>query len=137
MGLRDRLLAPLREELDALRRTVDADPAVLAASQTWRRCVATGTGVSDPDRATLGPRLVEHYAARVAAGVRGIGLVLLQAEERTVASAVARCDLAFSEARTRAGTPYEARFVRRHGPRLRAIGAAIRDLEAALPTIPP
>lgn len=137
MGLRDRLLAPLRGELDALRRRIDADPAVHAAALAWRRCVTSGTGVADPDRATLGPRLIERYAAVVAAGVRGTGLVLVQAEERTVATAVARCDLAFIDARTRAGTPYEARFVRRHGPRLRAIGAAIRDLEAALPTIPP
>jgi hypothetical protein len=137
MGLRDRMLAPLRADLEDLRRAIDADPAVRAASMAWRRCVTDRAGLVDPDRTTLGPRLVERYAARVSAGVRGIGLILLQAEERAVALAVARCDEAFSAARTEAGAPYEARFVRRHGPRLRAIGAAIRELETTLPTLPP
>jgi hypothetical protein len=135
LGLRARVLAPLRPDLKALQRAVEADPAVRAATTTWRRCIVRATGIADPERASLGARLIEGFAARGA--TPGIALSTLQAEERRVATAVARCESEFSAARMRAAVPHETRFVRRHWPQLRAIGQVIRDAEEALPTVPP
>jgi hypothetical protein len=135
LGLRQRVLAPLRPDLDALQREVEADPSVRAATTTWRRCIVEATGIADPERASLGARLIERFAARLA--TPGIARSALQAEERRVATGVARCESEFSATQARAAAPHEARFVRRHWPRLRAIGQVIRDAEAALPTSPP
>jgi hypothetical protein len=135
LGLRARVLAPLRPDLDALHREVESDPAVRAAAATWRRCVTSATGIVDPERASLGARLVAAFVARLATS--DIALPALQVEERRVATAVARCESEYSAARMRAAAPHEARFVRRHWPRLRAITQVIRDAEAALPTLSP
>jgi hypothetical protein len=43
LGLRQRVLAPLRPDLDALQREVEADPSVRAATTTWRRCIVGAT----------------------------------------------------------------------------------------------
>jgi hypothetical protein len=137
MGLRDRLLAPLREELAALDRTIDADPLVRAATLAWRRCVSGPARIRDADPGALGPRLAARFGVRLAGATGWRALMLLQAEERSVATAVARCDAELVAARAIAAAPHEARFVRRHGPQLRAIGTVIGDLEAALPTLPP
>ena len=140
-GLRDRLLAPLRPDLEVLDARIAADPAAVRAVADWRTCVEPVAAGLIADRRTLPVALVERFAGRVAAvapGIAGvIGLAALQAHERRVATTVARCEDAFTADRARAAAPHEAAFVDQHRDRLASIGAAIRAAEAALPTLPP
>lgn len=137
-GLRDRLLAPMRDALDGLDARISADPAARQAVATWRKCVrpiATGLAA---DRRSLAGNLVGRYDARVRnlAGLRSIAvLAALQADERRVATVVAECELAYAAARAAAAAPHEATFVVEHHGALTTIGAAIRAAEAALPTL--
>ena len=54
-----------------------------------------------------------------------------------MAMLLARCEMAYVDARAAAARGYEAAFVRAYGPALRSIGAEIRAAEAALPTLRP
>jgi hypothetical protein len=140
-GLRDRLLAPLRPDLLALDARIGADPAAAQALAAWRRCVGPVAPGLTPDRRTLPGALLERFVGRTTTmgpGIPGVvGLAALQADERRVAAAVARCELAFIEDRSRVAVAHEAAFVEEHRDALAAIGAAIRAAEAALPTLPP
>jgi hypothetical protein len=140
-GLRDRLLAPLRSDLQALDALIAASPAATRALAAWRTCVGpVATGLT-PDRRTLPGALLERFVDRTTAvgpGIAGVvGLAALQADERRVATAVARCELAVLEERSRVASVHEAAFVEEHRDALASIGAAIRAAEAALPTLPP
>jgi hypothetical protein len=140
-GLRDRLLAAVKSDLQALDARIAADPAAARALAAWRICVGPLAPGLTPDRRTLSGALLERFVGRTAAigaGIAGlIGLTALQADERRVATAVARCELAFIEDRSRVASAHEAAFVGRHREALASIGAAIRAAEAALPTLPP
>ncbi len=140
-GLRDRLLAPLQPALKDLDARIAADPGARGAVDAWRRCVLPVAGPAAPDRATLVPGLMGAFVARLEQLGPGAppmaGLLALQAEERRVAVTVARCDVAFADARAAVAATYERAFIAEHGDDLRRIGAAIRDAEADLPTLPP
>jgi hypothetical protein len=139
-GVRDRLLAPLRPALDALDARIAADPKTQRAAAAWRTCVGPVTAGLAADRRSLPGALLERYDAQVRrlAGLRSIaGLVALQADERRVATVMAACEVAFGAARASAAGPHEAAFVAEHSVALASIGAAIRDAEAGLPTLPP
>jgi hypothetical protein len=140
-GLRDRLLAPLRPALLALDARIAADPAAARVVAAWRTCVGPAAAGLAADRRTLPGALLERFAARSAAIGRGIGAVIglavLQTDERRVATAVARCEIQFTEARGVAAARHEAAFVDEHRDTLASIGAAIRAAESALPTMPP
>jgi hypothetical protein len=94
-----------------------------------------------PDRDGLAARLIATFSDRLA-GVGPTpgavaGLAALQTQERQAATVLARCDAAFSAGRSSVAAPYEAAFTLEHGAALRGIGAEIRAVEAALPTMPP
>jgi hypothetical protein len=138
-GLRDRLLRPLRSELDALQRAVEADVGLGHALTAWRTCVAPVSDGLTLDRRSLPSALIRRSADRLA-GLRSgdpEALRRLQAAERREAGIAARCEVAYTTARTAVAGPYEARFVARHRASLEAIGRAISAAEAALPTLPP
>jgi hypothetical protein len=65
------------------------------------------------------------------------GLFALQTDERRVAAILAGCEAAFARIREPVAAPFEAAFVAHHRDALASVGAAIRDAEAALPTLPP
>jgi hypothetical protein len=140
-GLRDRLLAPLRMSLQALDARIAADPAAARAVAGWRTCVGPVAADLAADRRTLPGALLERFASRSAAIGRGIGglvgLAALQADERRVATVLARCEVEFTEARAVAAARHEAAFVDERRDTLASIGAAIRAAESALPTMPP
>ncbi len=137
-GLRERLLAPLRADLDALHRAIAADPAMAQATTAWQRCVGPVAGRRATDRTTLVPALMQELDARVqAAGSDTVALAGIVADERRLAGAIARCDAAFVADRAMVAAAYEARFVARHEHALLAVGAAIRAAEATLLTLPP
>ncbi len=139
-GSRDRLLAPLRADLDTLDARIAADPVTQRAVGAWRMCVGPITAGLAADRRSLPGALLGRFDARVRnlAGMRSVaGLAAVQADERRVATVVAECELAYASARAAAAAPHEAAFVAQHGEALMTIGAAIRAAEAALPTLPP
>jgi hypothetical protein len=140
-GLRDRLLAPLKPGLTDLDGRIAADGAARQAVEAWRRCVAPIADGRTPERRTFATTLVQGFVTRSAMlglGPPGAtGRLALQVEERRVAATLARCEAAFVKARADVAGPYEAAFVAQHGAELERIGAAIRDAEAALPTMPP
>lgn len=138
-GLRDRLLRPLRTELDALQRAIVADVGLSRALAAWRTCVAAVADGLGLDRRSLPAALVLRWTRRLAAlpADDSAGLVRLQAAERRDAGALARCELAYTTARTAVAAPYEARFVERHWTTLDTIGRQIAAAEASLPTLPP
>lgn len=135
-GLFDRLSAPLRPALTDLRATIAADPAAVAADGRWRRCVAAA-GIEVTDRPGTIRRLIAALSARLAALPKGdtAGLRALQAEERSLAVAAARCDLAYAEALGRVSAPFERRFVENHAAALQAIRRAVDQAEAAWPAL--
>ena len=138
LGLRDRLLAPIREELDALDAAIAADPGVAKALATWPGCVAGVSSGLTLDRRTLPGALVQRFVAEttpLAFGSRAMNEV--QAEERRVAGVLARCERSYASARAEVAARHEARFVASHRQVLAGIGAATRAAEAALPTLPP
>jgi hypothetical protein len=136
--LRDRLLRPLRAELDALDAAVTADPRLGRAVAVWRGCVGRVAGGLSLDRRSLPSALLQRFAAR-ATGVEPDSprLGAIQEDERRVAGVLARCEATYADARTLIAARYEAAFVARHEAALSAVGAAIRTAEAALPTLPP
>jgi hypothetical protein len=140
-GLRDRLLGPLRPGLTAMDARIAADPANIRAVDRWRACVRPVIGRLAADRRTLPAALLEHFLQRSAAVGRGTravaGLAAVQADERRVATVVARCELAYASDRGAAAAPHERAFVEAHRAELTAIGDAIRAAESALPTLPP
>ncbi len=136
LGLRDRALAPLARELDALEAAIDGDPGTVALLGAWRDCVRPA-GFAAADRSTLGSRLIDAFAARVAVAGDRTALAAIQAEERAVATVVAHCEVAYAAGRDAVAAVHEAPFVRAHLVWLRSIGAGIRAAEAALPTLPP
>ena len=140
-ALRDRLLAPLKAGLTELDARIAADPGARRAVGAWRRCVAPIADDEAPERRTFGTAMVRRFGARLAhlgrAGASMAGLLALQAQERRMAATLARCDALFAQARARVAGQYEAAFVAEHRQELDRIGAAIRDAEAALPTLPP
>jgi hypothetical protein len=137
-GLRDRLLRPLRAELDVLDAAIEADQGTAKALAIWRGCVATVSAGLAIDRRSLPRALIRRFADRTMATSRGSSMMrALQADERRVAGVVARCEVAYSAARTFAAAPLEAAFIDAHREAIVGIGAAIRSAEAALPTIPP
>ena len=137
-GLRDRLLEPIRAELDRLDQDIDADPGTAKALATWRGCVAEVSSGYTIDRRTLPGALMEQFANGTA-GSRGgrVKLRALQSEERRVAGVIARCEVAYGAARRQVAARHEARLIAAHKDELVRIGAAIRAAEAALPTLPP
>ena len=140
-GLRDRLLAPLRPALTDLAARIAADHLAVQAADAWRACVRPIADGDVPERPTFAERLIARFSAEVqrlaASPAAMAGLSALQADERRVATALARCETAFAETRAAVAAPHESDFVARHRDELVAIGAAIRDAEAALPTLPP
>jgi hypothetical protein len=139
-GSRDRLLAPLRADLDTLDAQIAADPVTQRAVGAWRTCVGPITAGLAADRRSLPGALLGRFDARVRnlAGARSIaGLAAVQADERRVATVVAECELAYASARAGAAAVHEAAFVAKHGEALTTIGAALRAAEAALPTLAP
>jgi hypothetical protein len=137
-GLRDRLLRPLRSELDALDAAVTADPTQGRAVAVWRGCVGRVADGLPIDRRSLPNALLQRFAARASDVERGSPRLRdIQEDERRVAGVLARCEETYTDARTRIAAHYEAAFVLRHETALRAVGDAIRAAEAALPTLPP
>jgi hypothetical protein len=140
-GLRDRHLRRLGPALAALDARIAADPAAIRAMAAWRACVGPVAGGLDLDRATLPGALLERYLGRAAAILPGAnaiaGTAALQADERRVATIIAGCEVAFAGDRAAIAAGHEPAFVDAHREELRAIGAAIRAAEAALPTLPP
>lgn len=137
-GLRDRLLQPMRHELDALADAVAADPALGLVLASWQGCVAPISGGLTIDRRTLPRALIERFRARVAGSSSGSDVLNdLQRDERTVAGTLARCETDYVASRARVAARYEAAFLTTHGATLAQLGAAIRAAEAALPTMPP
>jgi hypothetical protein len=140
-GLRERFLAPLRHALTDLDAGIAADPRAIQAVDAWRLCVAPIAGPDRPERRTLAQQLIARFQARVdAIGTTPAGMaeqLALQTDERRVAATLARCEARFAESRASVAAPFEAAFVTRHREELTRIGTAIRDAEAALPTMPP
>ena len=140
-GLRERFLAPLRHALTDLDAGIAADPRAIHAVDEWRLCVAPIAGPDRPERRTLAQQLIARFQARVdAIGTTPAGMaeqLALQTDERRVAATLARCEARFAESRASVAAPFEAAFVTRHREELTRIGTAIRDAEAALPTMPP
>ena len=140
-GLRDRLLTPLRAALADLDARINADPGALDAVAAWRACVAPIAGNDLPERRSFAERLIARFDGQVqglgATPASMVGLFALQTEERRVAAILAGCEAAFARTRDAVATPFEAAFVAQHRDGLARIGAAIRDAEAALPTLPP
>ena len=140
-GLRERFLAPLRHALTDLDAGIAADPRAIHAVDEWRLCVAPIAGPDRPERRTLAQQLIARFQARVdVIGTTPAGMaeqLALQTDERRVAATLARCEARFAESRASVAAPFEAAFVTRHREELTRIGTAIRDAEAALPTMPP
>ena len=140
-ALRDRLLTPLRPMLADLDARIAADPGTLHAVDSWRACVAPIAGDDVPERRSFAERLIARFDAQVqglgATPASMAGLLALQTDERRVAATVASCEAAFARAREEVAAPFEAAFVAQHRDGLASVGAAIRDAEAALPTLPP
>jgi hypothetical protein len=140
-GLRDRLLAPLKGPLDALGARIDADPAAARALRAWRSCVAPVAAGLPLDRRSLPGALLERFARSAGALAPNpgwvAGLAALQADERRVATVVARCEEAYTIDRAGVIARHEAEFVGEHLATLDRVGSAIRAAEAALPTLPP
>jgi hypothetical protein len=140
-GLRDRLLAGVRPALVELDQRIAADPAAARVAEVWRSCVAPIADDLARDRVMLAGSLIERASARLAGLGRGpasiAGLAALQADERRRASVLARCEQAFMSERSRFAEAHEAAFVTVHRATLERVGAAIRDAEAAFPTLPP
>ena len=140
-GLRERFLAPLRHALTDLDAGIAADPRAIQAVDAWRLCVAPIAGPDRPERRTFAQQLIARFQARVdAIGTTPAGMaeqLALQTDERRVAATLARCEARFAESRASVAAPFEAAFVTRHREELTRIGTAIRDAEAALPTMPP
>jgi hypothetical protein len=138
-GLRDRLVAPLEDDLAAMRRAIAGDPAGFVAGQAWRRCVATA-GIHGADRASTIPALMRGLAtdlARLIASGPRTALTDLQDEERRLATAAARCEMAYASAMTAVRDVYERRFVAEHRTQLDRIREAVARSEAAWPALPP
>jgi hypothetical protein len=135
-GLRERLEGPLRPALDDLRAAIAAHPDAVAADGQWRRCL-TAARIDVTDRGRTIPRLIATLAERVArlrVGDRA-GLRSLQAEERSLAVAAARCEMAYDDALRRVSAPLERRFVEDHASALAAIRRAIDHAEGSWPTL--
>ena len=140
-GLRDRLLASLRPALADLDARIAADPLAAQTVEAWRTCVRPIAEGDVPERRTFTERLITRFNAEaqrlVASGAAEPRLLALQADERRVAAALARCEAAFAGSRAAIAAPFETEFVARHRDELATVGAAIREAEAALPTLPP
>jgi hypothetical protein len=137
-GLRDRLLRPLRAELEALEASVAADPGLGRAVAVWRGCVGRVADGLPVDRRSLPSALLQRFAARTASVEAGSPRLRdIQQDERRVAGVLARCEETYEDTRTLIAARYEAAFVARHEAAISAVGAAIRTAEAALPTLPP
>jgi len=137
-GLRDRLMRPIRAELDALDAAVAADQGIASAVAAWRDCVSGVSSGFIIDRRSLPGALLQRFASRTMSMKPGSrALDDLQAEERRVAGVVARCEVAYASARSQVAARHEAAFVATRKEVLAGIGAAIRSGEAALPTRPP
>ena len=136
-GLRERAMASIRPALAELDAEIAADPAASKALDTWQSCVASISDWLPADRRTLGAALSQRFVDRTEATRDPIDLAAVQADERSTAGVLARCEAAFAEARTAVAAPHEAAFVRRHRLELETIGAAIRATEAAWPTLEP
>lgn len=137
-GLRDRLLRPLRADLDALEAAVTADPRLGRAVAVWRGCVGRVAGGLPLDRRSLPGALVQRFAARIASVEPGSPrLGAIQEDERRVAGVLTRCEASYVDSRTLIAARYEPAFAARHEAALWAVGASIRTAEAALPTLPP
>ena len=135
-GLRERLEEPLRPALAALRVDIAAHPDAVAADGPWRRCL-TKAGIAVTDRGGTIPRVIASLAERVTrlrVGDR-TALHALQAEERSLAVAAARCEVAVDDALRRVSAPFERRFVEDHASALAAIRRAIDQAEASWPTL--
>lgn len=132
-GLRDRALEPLRERLDALRTTIDGDPAIPALDAGWDACVRS-LGIPLTDRSTLIDRMRRSFTERTAAVQADARLVAAVAEEeRRIASGIARCEATHAAGMAAISAPYEARFVATYRSLLARIGARIQTAEAAYP----
>lgn len=131
-GLRDRELAPLRSEFAALAAAIEDAAETRVALDRWRACVGT-----DTDRRDYLASLLDSFRRR-AEGLqaRPSAMAALQAEERTAAATVARCESAYGAARARVRERMEATFADRHRATLSAIGARIRRVESAYPDLP-
>jgi hypothetical protein len=140
-GLRDRLLSPLRPALADLDARIAADPGAVRALDAWRACVASIAGGVVPERPAFAQRLIARFDARVqglgSTPASMAGLFALQTDERRVAAILAGCEAAFARIREQVAAPFEAAFVAHHRDGLASVGAAIRDAEAALPTLQP
>jgi hypothetical protein len=132
-------LAPLDDDLAAMRRAIAGDPAGFVAVQAWGRCAAAA-GIDTADRATtvqaLMRRLVADLDRIIASGSR-TALTVLQAEERRLATALARCEKAYASTMTLVRDPYERRFVVEHRAELDRIREAFERGEMSWPTLPP
>jgi hypothetical protein len=137
-GLRDRLLRPLRVDLDVLETAVAADPGLARAVAIWRGCVGRVASGLPLDRRSLPSALLQRFAAMVGDVEPGSPrLGAIQEDERRVAGVLARCEAMYADTRTLIAARHETAFVATHEAALRAVGAAIRAAEAALPTLPP
>ena len=136
-GLRDRALAPLRADLVALADRVDADPRTAVARRAWRTCIGAIAGAPSLDgrgRAAYAGWILGWFRDRTAAASGHSGpLRLIQADERRIAVAAVRCELAFDRARAEIRGPYERALVDRFRAALRTLGHAIREIESAYP----
>lgn len=134
-GLRERRLAPLRDELITLEHAIESDPAMKPVRGAWQACVTqvvAGLGVdSSMDRASLPSALLHAFVARLAHDrADPARLARLRAVERRVATGVARCEAAFMAARAGVALAHEGAFVRAHADALERIGSDILDTEA-------
>lgn len=134
-GARDRLLAPLEPAFRSLEASVEGDQRMTPIRDAWTVCarsVALPLHIAEAEvaRDRLPSRLIDWFVAALTQPGGGAGQRLLAIRERTVAGAIARCDMAFSKARTVVAAPYEAEFVARHRTELQAIGVAIREAES-------
>lgn len=137
-GLRPRLLAPLRADLEALEASIEADPAMRPVRDAWTHCASLAVrelalGPEATHRERLPGRLLAWFGARAHAVSDTAARDALFTLERRVAVAVARCEQGFVTARARVAGPHESSFVAAHRAALEAIGAAIRQAEAAYP----
>lgn len=129
-GSRARRLATLEPAMEALRAAVAADPRAIQATEAWRRCLGTA-GISADDRQTTVASLVEAIAARVRTAAPE-SIPGIQAEERRLAVAVARCETAYGETMAPVQATHERPFVIVHGGELEAIRIALSADDAAL-----
>ena len=133
------LLAPLEPDLRAMQAAIGAHPRMTDVTNQWRACLARD-GIQGADRASTVPTLVASLSERLHALASRPGdgsLADLQADERRLATAVARCETAFIAARATIAAAYERRFVQDHRSVLDAIRQALEAADAALPTLPP